>query len=180
MRALIVGDRASDGVVEVRALGDGPVTLDEHQDRAARRIGAALTGVGKAMPEQVLAELGEITLDEIPAVLAVLDARLAAAGARLHRVLGLVGVRPATDEAAGLDEAFVREAWRRHLARVSLNVGQVNVLAKAVRGELSKPAGNDQAVKAAELINAGLLERTDAGGYRPSAAVAYSLQVIGD
>ena len=53
---------------------------------------------------------------------------------RVHRVPpvdGEVGIRPLED-ACGADRA--PEGWRRHLARVGLNIGQVNGLAKAMRG----------------------------------------------
>lgn len=49
---------------------------------------AMLVEVGRALPEQTIAELVGLSLDQLPEVLTELHGRLGAVGLRLHRVAG--------------------------------------------------------------------------------------------
>lgn len=48
---------------------------------------------------------------------------------------------------------------------------------RVYRGEAFKHLGNDQRGKAAELVNAGILDRTASGGHAISGGAAFSLLI---
>ena len=105
-------------------------------------------------------------------MLAELDARLASTGLRLNRVHGEISIRPANP---GPSSAVVREAWRRHLARRSLDIGQARLVYRALRDNLPRTVGESERLQGASLVNAGVLDRTPSGGLPLSGRADYSL-----
>lgn len=150
----------------------GPRTLEEHVHQAAALIGGVLCELDRPVSVRALADLADITLDVLPQVLTTLDTTVQPAGLRLHRVSGSVALRP---REGVLNKDAVREAWRRHLGRRSLDVGQANLVARAARGETIKAVTNDERVRGGSLVNAGILVRTASGGFALSDDVAFSL-----
>lgn len=150
----------------------GPATEAEHIDKAVGLLASVLHEVDRAVPVSTLAELTSLTLDEVDSVLVELDARLASTGLRLNRVHGEISIRPANP---GPSSAVVREAWRRHLARRSLDIGQARLVYRALRDDLPRTVGESERLRGASLVNAGVLERTHSGGLELSADVVLSL-----
>lgn len=151
-----------------------PSTAAEHRDRAVKLVSALLIEINRTIPEQTLAKLAEVSLSELDAVLGELDSRLRAAGLRVHRVHAGAFIR-SVDGSLDRDTALV--AWRRHLGRNSLNIGQAKLLHKVTRGAGLKNLGNDERVRGAALVNAGILTRTGSGGFALTEDAAFSLHV---
>lgn len=107
-------------------------------------------------------------------VLAELDAQLAPAGLRLRRVHGEVLIRAVEP---GLTAGTTREVWRRHLARRSLDVGQARLLRRAVQNEVMRAMSEDERLRGASMVNAGILARTPSGGLMPAQDSAFSFVV---
>lgn len=75
---------------------------------------------------------------------------------------------------------MLQRSWRSQLARRGLDAGQARPLHHTLIGRREKTLTNDQQVTAAELVNAGLLERIPAGGVELSEDVRFSLLLDGD
>ena len=163
---------------QTRCTGDapptGPATEAQHINDAVGLLASVLQEVGRAVQVSTLAELASLTLDEVDSVLAELDARLSKAGLRLSRVHGDVSIRPANP---GPRPTVVREAWRRHFARRSLDLGQARLVYRAYHDDLPRTVGENERLRSASLVNAGLLDRTPSGGFTLSADVGFSLTV---
>ncbi len=65
--------------------------------------------------------------------------------------------------------------WRAQQAHRGLDVGQAQLLHQEVNGRGQRTLTNDLQVTAAELVNAGVLDCTQAGGVELSEDVRYSL-----
>lgn len=150
----------------------GPLADDEHLSATAAIAGALLVEIGRPIPDQVLAELLDINLEELQRVLSALDSTAAAVGLHLRRVHRATALVPHADV---LNAEVAQEACRRHLGRSGLDRGQVFVLAKVQREELGKNLSNDTRTRAASLVNAGVLERNASGGFELSGATRFSL-----
>lgn len=172
MHQLLTPPSAPDVAATDAETAAGPVTPTAHLDTSVRQVAGVLTELNRGIPAQTLAELVELTLTELDEVLIELDTRLRRAGLRLRRLRGDVYLGADDDS---IDQDTVRETWRRHLARRSLNLGQAHLLHRAARGEVVKNLGNDERVRGASLVNAGILERTTSGGFELSADTSFSL-----
>lgn len=150
----------------------GPVTQQEHLNTHVTKLGAILGEIGRALPEQTIAELLDVPLTGLEPVLVELDARLRKAGLRLHRLHGDTGIRPSESVTT---RNTLQEAWRRYFARRSLNIGQVRLLAKAFGGRAAKSTSAGEALCSAALVNAGILQRSASGGFVLTDDVRYSL-----
>ena len=120
-----------------------------------------LIEVGRPVPKEVLADLVDVTLDDLDEVLATLAEAAEPAGLQLRRVHRAAALVPDTGK-VGPDR--IREAWRQHLGRTGLDRAQASILGKVQRGELGDTLGNDTRTRAAALVNAGILQRTTSGG----------------
>lgn len=150
----------------------GPATRDAHLDQHVTQVGALLFDVDRLIPVESLALTTGLTLDQTHEVLAELDRRLRAVGLLLHRLNNAVKIWRTSD---AVSRETLQATWRAHLARRGLDIGQVTLLQQVRRGRRSKTLTNDQQVTAAQLVNAGILDRTSAGGVDLSADVRYSL-----
>lgn len=150
----------------------GPATRDAHLDQHVTQVGALLFDVDRLIPVESLALTTGLTLDQTHEVLAELDRRLRAVGLLLHRLNNAVKIWRTSD---AVSRETLQATWRAHLARRGLDIGQVTLLQQVRRGRRTKTLTNDQQVTAAQLVNAGILDRTSAGGVDLSADVRYSL-----
>ena len=154
----------------------GPRTRTDHLDGVVPRLSAALHELGMLVPVESLAATLDLTLDQVAAAIDVLDSRLEPAGRRVHRLKGAVKVVRRHDATTA---AELRAHWRGQLARRGLDVAQVHLLRRAALGQVQKRLRNNERVKAGELVNAGLLQRTKSGGVALTSDVTYSLQLHG-
>lgn len=150
----------------------GPPRHGEHLDQHVAQIGALLFEVDRLIPVESVATTTGLTLDQTHEVLDELDRRLRRLGLLLHRLGNAVKIWRTID---AVSRNTLQTTWRTHLARRGLDIGQVQLLHQAHRGRRHKTLTNDQQVTAAQLVNAGILDRTNAGGVELSADVRYSL-----
>lgn len=152
----------------------GPSTKAQHLDDVTSRLGAALFEIGTLVPIESLAATLDLTLDQVDAALDELHARLQPAGLCVHRLQGGAKVARRHD-AVHADE--LRQHWRGQFARRGLDAGQVRLLRRAALGKVPKTLRNNERVTAGELVNAGLLSRTQSGGVTLTEDVRYSLDL---
>ncbi|WP_163772140.1 hypothetical protein [Nocardioides zeae] len=159
-------------VTEPAAGPAGPPTAAEHRERAVKLVSALLIEINRTIPEQTLVELAEVSLSELDAVLGELESRLSAAGLCVRIVHGGAFIR-SVDGSLDRDSALV--TWRWHLGRDSLNMGQEKLLQKLARGAGLKNLGNDERVRGAALVNAGILTTTCSDGFALAEDASFSL-----
>jgi transcriptional regulator with XRE-family HTH domain len=131
-----------------------PATETSGSDSTAAKLGATLATVGETMPIEAVAEAFSWTLEEVIDAAADLRAHLGAAGLTVHISGGDLALRP-RDE---LDRDARQALLRRHHGRRGLDVGQVRILARVMKGELDLgKLGNDERVTVGELARAGII-----------------------
>jgi transcriptional regulator with XRE-family HTH domain len=150
----------------------GPLTEQEFRSHCMAMVGALLFDVGRLVPVESLARTVDLSLGETHRVLTELDALLRPAGLLVHRLGNSVKLWRTSD---AVPHEMLQRTWRSQLARRGLDAGQARLLHQTLSGRRDKTLTNDQQVTAAELVNAGLLERTRSGGVELSDDVRYSL-----
>jgi len=121
-----------------------------------RRVGQLLGAVGRPVPIDLIAELVNVTLDEVDAIVEALDSRLRVAG---------FGVQNDGVEVALVGEPIVspkrmRDVLRGHAAKCGLKLGEVDLLRRIVDGGVNENSlGNADRVALGRLRNAGIIDR---------------------
>lgn len=151
---------------------EGPTTHAEHLDATVTAGAAVLIEAEVAFPVQAIATLHGYNLEETDDALRELDRRLAPAGLRVRRVHDKASIRATEPGPSGTQR---RDVVRQRLTRRSLDTGEARVLARAAAGELHKTTSEDVRVRGASLVNAGILQRTPAGGFELTDDALYSL-----
>lgn len=152
----------------------GAETLAEFLDRVVPQVSVVLFELGRLVPVESLAETLGLPLADVEAALHELDARLAGVGLCVHRLGNDAKIARRHDAPA---RGVLKKAWREQAGRTGLNLSQVRLLYRAARGEVPKTLRNPEQVAAGQLVNAGILIRTQSGGVTLADDAAFSLQL---
>ena len=143
-----------------------PPAHDTDHPEDSVTVGRLLAHLDASVPVSILADTAGWTLEHTNAALDTLETRLAGVGMRLVRTAAGVGLAPAPG-----DSSRVQVLMRRAAGRRGMNVGQVRMLYRVWRGEITgKENSNADRVNLGNLINAGLVEHPagNARGGRPT------------